>query len=127
MKTFQAALVLPVVLAIAGCGPSVPDCADPATIALVKQMVGKESGMTPEVQKATGMTAEFVVDAIRTTGRDKQTGAYQCAADLKMTISSRSPAQKMDRQIAITYQSALTDGKRHSVQVQVLKSPRVAP
>jgi hypothetical protein len=120
MKVFEFTALLSCTLLFSGCsGASAPKCSDTDTIELVKNIASKQFG-TPEMQKSAGVKTDFSLDAIRTTGQNKETGAYQCAANLHGTISISELSESNTKDWSITYESALTDDGKQYVTVNGL-------
>lgn len=108
--------IIPTVLlsaiAISGCSKSVPECGDPETIDVVKQISDRE--MSNQLGATTAKFFSYVVTAIRTKDTSEKTGAHECAAQLGITASSTGQT----REIPITYTVEMTDnGKEFYVNV----------
>ena len=98
-------------LLLAGCGKSVPKCGDEDTINLVKQISNDE--MINQMGKDFAAQISYAVESIRTTDENDKTGAFECAADLKV-IAKNGNTNKLP----ITYTvEATDDGKQFYVNV----------
>lgn len=102
-------------LLLTGCGNNVPKCSDKDTTDLVKQISNDE--MVNQMGKDFAAKISYNVEAIRTTDENEKTGAFECAADLKITASNG-----ISNKLPITYTVEGTDdGKQFYVNVFGLK------
>lgn len=109
MKLFSIS-VLAIALMLSACSPSVPTCSDTETTNLVKEIVGRE--MSKKMGAEAAKVFSYAVEAIRTTNTHEQTGAHECAAELKMNGNGRSVSAP------ITYTVEKTDdGQQFYVRV----------
>ena len=110
----RAAIILPAIAAtvfLAGCSQSVPKCGDAESVNLVKQIADRE--MAKQLGADAAEFFSYEVEAIRTTSTNEQTGAHECAADLKVKGKNG-----VDSSLPITYTVEKTDdGKQFYVQV----------
>lgn len=109
MKLFSIS-ALAIALMLSACSPSVPKCSDTKTTNLVKEIADR--GMRNKAGEEIAKAVSYAVEAIRTTDTHEQTGAHECAAELKINGNGRSVSG------SITYTVEKTDdGKQFYVKV----------
>ena len=110
-KVLYVSILAASTLLLAGCGKSVPKCGDEETINLVKKISNDE--MINQMGKDLAAQVSYSVEGIRTTDEHDKTGAFECAADLKL-IAKNGKTNKLP----ITYTvEATDDGKEFYVEV----------
>lgn len=91
-------LVIPLLALISACSSStIPQCSDPEVIETIKEIATAEmiNQLGPEVKDVFN----YNILAIRTTDENKDTGAYECAAQLEIYANTNNDSKK----IPITY------------------------
>lgn len=106
------ALGLVAAILLAGCAKKAPDCNEKRTKDLVieisKEEINKQLKMLYDPKTVEIMNqAVLEVVNVRTTNFNKETGTYECAADLKIT------GTKGTNNLPITYISELADGGKN--------------
>jgi len=106
-------LALVLLFSIIMLGPvPVPKCSDTDTTNAIKEIVGGEMGNQFGAEAAKMFS--YKVGAIRTTYKNEQTGAYECAAQLSIVTSNTGQTNE----IPITYTVGVADnGKEFYVTV----------
>jgi hypothetical protein len=101
MKYFALLTGISSAALLAACGSPVPSCSDEQSIDLVTQIADRE--MVEQLgEEAEGMFS-FILNSIRTTSTNADTGANECAAELAITGPSGTAP------IPITYSVEVTD------------------
>ncbi|ATI46686.1 hypothetical protein CO725_13705 [Vibrio parahaemolyticus] len=104
--------LMPLVISLAGCSPTVPKCSDSETTDLVKEIANDE--MVNQLGLETSKLFTYSVNAIRTTDENEKTGAFECAAQLEIHASNTGNSNE----IPITYTVEMTDdGEQFYVNV----------
>lgn len=70
------------IVVLGGCSNSVPTCSDKRTTDLAIDITKGE--LKKQLGAALVQSIKFSVDSIRTTDTNDKTGAFKCAAELKM-------------------------------------------
>ncbi len=100
-------LLLPLIFLLEACAPDVPKCSDVETVELVKEIAFDTLESNPLLNlfgTVSKNNFSFDVRYIRTTNKDPNTGAFECAAD--MAVYSNS---ELLNEFPITYTVELTD------------------
>lgn len=96
---------------ISGCSKSAPACSDTETIKLVRDIARTEMTRLAGAEKARSVF--YSVDAIRTTGSNKETGSNSCAAQMKLLMNGPfgipDPNAEPIQEFPIAYTVELTD------------------
>lgn len=103
MKKISYGLALPALGLLSACSNNVPACSDPQATDLVLEITDRELQLHGLGANETSIS----VDAIRTTGENDKTGAFDCAAELSINGAA----------YPITYTVEMTDDNRPYVTV----------
>jgi hypothetical protein len=101
MKLRSLTLMAITTLLLSGCGSSVPTCSDAESTDLVSEIADQEMGKQLGIEMAK--TFSYIVNSIRTTATNEQTGSHECAAELEVKGPNGSNS------IPITYSIEMTD------------------
>ncbi len=101
MKLLITLFLVATAMTLSACSQSVPKCSDSEVVKLVTDITGEE--LAKQLGEDVVKMVSFSVDAIRTTNTNQNTGAYECAADLKMTGKAGTSS------VPITYSVENTD------------------
>lgn len=88
-----------------GCSNSAPKCSDDSTVDLVKDIVRGQLAKTITYGKKEASQVELIIDAIRTTDVNEETGCQNCAAQLIIKNTKGISSKPLD----FTYISEKTD------------------
>lgn len=93
-------------LALTACSKTLPTCSDIETTELVIQIA--QSEMINQLGPVEAQVFSYDVGAIRTTFTNEQTGAYDCAAQLEITVKGTDQSTELP----ITYTVEMLDNKK---------------
>jgi hypothetical protein len=119
MKTKKALAALAVgamAMALAACDGRPPDCSDPETLEIVRQIIAQEAQLTNLLQgKSEAEKAELlVITDMRATGYDESIKKYSCAARLTVPFGVGQQVYQMplryDSQLDRSGHIAVVDG-----------------
>lgn len=106
VKVVRCVLMISVAILVSACSNNVPTCSDPQATNLVIEITKEE--IAKQFGEMRANEVGLSLDAIRTTEKNKTTGAFDCAAELVSSEGVKSP---------ITYTVEVTDDKRVYVTV----------
>jgi hypothetical protein len=95
---------------LTGCGKKAPKCSDQETIDTLKGIFFEKAGLDPSASDKL----EIVVNDIRTSSFDKETGSYTCNASMYFNNKTIN----LQRTVPITYKTEILDnGKEFYVSI----------
>lgn len=122
MKFSLKILTVTAIVALTGCGSSVPKCSDDDTMdvarTIVEEQMDKPRSALGDLINAGLIKYNFSFDLIVNRGYDSDTQIRSCSGNLNFTIINTETKQTGELTLPITYEIAPTDdGDNFIVQI----------